>query len=252
MARRYFSSIARRTTLAADVNASATTIVVAATTGFPSSRPYSLVLDVDTVSEEIVEVTAASGTTLTVTRGVDGTSGTAHVTGAVVAHQVTARDLDEPNAHVNASASVHGLSGSVVGTTDTQTLTNKTLTSPTINSATLSNPTLTGTITGLPTQDLTVTSSSSGSFAPTNANNGGCVLLASGSSNSVTLPSDSTAFNVGGSILFIRTGAGLPTFNAGAGATVNATPGLSLRAQYSVATAIKTAANTWIVTGDLV
>ena len=252
MARRYFSSIARRTTLAADVTASATTIVVAATTGFPSSRPYTLVLDVDTVSEEIVEVTAASGTTLTVTRGVDGTSGTAHVTGAVVAHQVTARDLDEPNAHIAASASVHGLTSTVVGTADTQTLTNKTLTSPTINSATLNNPTLTGTITGLPTQDLTVTTSSGSTFTPTSANNGGCVLLSSGSSNTITLPADSTSFNVGGSILFIRTGAGLPTFAAGSGATVNATPGLSIRAQYSVATAIKTAANTWIVTGDLV
>lgn len=127
MARRYFSSIAQRTTLATDVNAGATTIVVAATTGFPASRPYTLVLDVDTVTEEIVEVTAASGTTLTVVRGVDGTSAAAHVTGAVVAHQVTARDLDEPNAHVNASSAVHGLAGSVVGTTDAQTLTNKTI-----------------------------------------------------------------------------------------------------------------------------
>jgi len=40
-------------------------------------------------------------------------------------------DLDN---HTNASSSVHGVSGSVVGTTDTQTLSNKTLTDPKIDS----------------------------------------------------------------------------------------------------------------------
>jgi len=101
MARRYYSSTAQRTTITTDITSSATSIVVAAVTGFPSSRPYTLVLDVDTVNEEIITVTNISGTTLTVTRGVDGTGGVAHSSGAVVAHMVTARDLDEPNVLVN-------------------------------------------------------------------------------------------------------------------------------------------------------
>lgn len=37
--------------------------------------------------------------------------------------------------------------GTIVGTSDTQTLTNKTLTSPTINTATISSPTISGTVT---------------------------------------------------------------------------------------------------------
>jgi len=101
MARRYYSSVAQRTTLTSDVNSSTTTIPVAAVTGWPSSRPYTIVIDPDTVNEELVEVTAISGVSLTVTRGVDGTTGTAHSSGAVVAHSISARDLDEPNTLVN-------------------------------------------------------------------------------------------------------------------------------------------------------
>ena len=102
MARRYYSSVAQRTTLASGISAVATSVVVTAATGFPSSFPYTMIIDQDTASEEVVEVTARSGTTLTVTRGVDGTTATTHATGASVNHGVSARDFDEPNAFVNA------------------------------------------------------------------------------------------------------------------------------------------------------
>lgn len=101
MARRYYSSTAVRTTLASSVSNVATSMVVNAVTGFPASTPYTLIVDQDTASEEVVEVTARSGTTLTVTRGVDGTTATSHSSGASVNHGVSARDFDEPNAFLN-------------------------------------------------------------------------------------------------------------------------------------------------------
>jgi hypothetical protein len=74
-----------------------------------------------------VEVTSAAGTTLTVTRGVDGTTAFSHNIAAEVVHGITARDVAEPNTHINANSGVHGATGAVVGATDTQTLTNKTI-----------------------------------------------------------------------------------------------------------------------------
>jgi hypothetical protein len=133
-----------------------TTINVVAVTGFPASVPYILALDYNTPSEEIVLVTAQAGTTLTVTRAYDGTSGTSHNSGAGVRHTWTAKDGNDSRAHEGSTQGVHGLGAlsSVVGTTDTQTLTNKTLVSPsitsaTLNGATLNSPSITGTVSGL-------------------------------------------------------------------------------------------------------
>ena len=78
------------------------------------------------------------------------------------------------------------------------------------------------------------------------------ISLTSGSAITITLPSDATTnFQIGAQITYAWSGVGQPTFVAGSGATVNATPGLKLRAQYSMATALKMASNTWVVTGDL-
>lgn len=104
MPRRFYSSIAVRTTLSSGISNSATSITVSAVTGFPGSFPYTLIIDQDTSDQEIVEVTAASGTTLTVTRGVDSSVAVAHDAGSAVNHGVSARDYDESNVFLNSGS----------------------------------------------------------------------------------------------------------------------------------------------------
>jgi hypothetical protein len=78
------------------------------------------------------------------------------------------------------------------------------------------------------------------------------VEIANGSANTLTVPPNSSvAFPVGSQITFIQTGAGQTTITPGAGVTINGTPGLKLRAQWSSATLIKRATDTWVALGDL-
>lgn len=68
----------------------------------------------------------------------------------------------------------------------------------------------------------------------------------------VTIPTNSTtAFPVGTSIDILQVGAGQVTIAGDSGVTVNGTPGLKLRAQWSSATLFKRATDTWVVLGDL-
>lgn len=128
---RYYAN-APASSLANSCTALATNITLASVTGLPVSYPYTLIIDRGTATEEVVTVTGAAGTTLTVTRGSDNTTAFVHSAGAEVVHGITARDIREVNSHANTNAGVHGVSGALVGTTDTQTLTNKTLASPTL------------------------------------------------------------------------------------------------------------------------
>jgi len=146
---RYYSSTAVETALQSSIPAqsqgqSNTSFIVASISGFPTSYPYTLIVDPDTSKEEVVTVTSGSSTTLTVTRGADNTQAVAHSAGAVVRHGVSGRDFRESQNHIAArgydidqailtaanQTHVHGIAtgdGVIVGTDKEQTLNNKTI-----------------------------------------------------------------------------------------------------------------------------
>ena len=75
-----------------------------------------------------------------------------------------------------------------------------------------------------------------------------------GSANNLTVPPNSSvAFPIGTQITIINAGVGQTAFVAGSGVTINSADGaLKLRVQYSAATLIQIAIDTWLLTGDII
>jgi len=142
VSRRHYINNAAVVALTAGVGTGDGTLTVTSASSFPASFPWTGVINAGLADAEVVLVTAAVGTTLTVTRGFDSTAAQSHGTGATFAHVAVSADYDEANSHIAATSGVHGVSGSVVGTGGTQTLTGKTLTAPTLTA-----PTITGGVT---------------------------------------------------------------------------------------------------------
>ncbi len=180
--KRYYSATAVETTITAAIPSASqgdtyTSFVVASTSGFAASFPYTLLVNPDTNKEEVVTVTAGTGTTLQIVRGQDSTQAVAHSAGATVRHAVSAREFRELQTHIaargfdadsgimtNIETHVHGLGtgdGSVVGTAKAQTLSNKTLSGTiTSSAATFTGGTFSsGTITSATITSATITSS---------------------------------------------------------------------------------------------
>lgn len=281
---RLFSSISVETILASGITSSQTSMVVATGTGTAllggvtlaagNVDQFTVAIDPDTTSEEIVFITAISGDTFTIVRGQAGSTAITHASGATVRHVLTSSDLIYFNtavqpATLTAKGDTYAATGSGVVTrqpvgtdgyalvadstqttglkyaqqgdvflTASQTLTNKTLTAPV---ATVALNAQTGTT-------YTFVLSDASKF----------VTCSNASAIAVSIPTNaSVAFPIGTIINVQQIGAGQVTIAAttpgtttvtSAGAT-SASP--KTRAQYSAATCIKTGTDTWTVVGDI-
>ena len=200
MARNYSSVVEPKALTSNITDAAATQITLNNVTGLPSA-PYVLVINPDTAKEEVVLVTVdqtgVTSPTLKVQRAIEASGGVGvarndHTIGDVVKHMIVGSDLQIVHDHFSnestTAGTAHGASGGVVGRTNsqtltnktidltdntlrgtkaefnasledadfttiagTETLTNKTLTSPTINTPTINSATLTGTVTNTST-----------------------------------------------------------------------------------------------------
>lgn len=73
-----------------------------------------------------------------------------------------------------------------------------------------------------------------------------------GSGNTLTVPPNSSvAYAIGSQINILQVGSGQTTITPGSGVTINGTPGLKTRAQWSYVTLIKRGTDTWVAVGDL-
>jgi hypothetical protein len=316
---RKFSTTSTATTLAAGVNSTATSIVLATGTGAAlmggvtlaagNVDSFGVALDVDTQNEEIVWVTQVSGDTLTISRGQAGTgtpgvSGIAHTAGATVKHVFTGDDATFfttgtttadgaiPKSTVTSKGDllVGTASGVVarqgVGTdgfvlTADSTLTNGIkwsaasvgYSAPTLGSTVIPSGTTVTTIAGLtlttstltsptindPKLNLSINANTATTYTFVLADNGKLITSNNASAQTLSIPTNaSVAFPIGTQInVAWITGAGQPTINAvTSGTTTILSTGATstapkLRVANSVATCIKIATDTWLVTGDI-
>lgn len=277
MARKYTSTSKETTLSGAGISSTATTIAVTSAadlmgnvTSLTASDQFAIAIDPDTVNEEIIFINGfnTSDNTLTVAtsgRGAAGTSNIAHVAGATVKHVLTGEDLTYFETEISGSITATSTttltnktvalgSNTVSGTlaqfntalTDadfatiagTETLTNKTLTTPIINT-----PTITNAISSIAINSQTA------AYTLTVSDRSKLVIVTSASAANITVPSG--VFSQGDVVYVTRQGAGACSLTAAAGVTITGTPGLALRAQYSVGAIVCTASNTFIATGDL-
>lgn len=236
----------------------ATTLLGGVTLAAGNVDQFTVVLDPDTINEEVVFITGVSSDTFTIQRAKAGTTAVAHTAGATVRHALTSDDLNFYTAGVaTANAAV-----------PKATLTTKGDLLVAQSSATL-NRLAVGTNDYVLTADSAQTLGVKWSPVPatsldisfTNVT-GTTYNLASGDVNklvrfdnaaTVTVTVPANVFTSGQQVHVQQVGAGQVQMVQGASVTItsNAGTGPDLRAQYSAATVICHGTNAFTVIGDI-
>jgi len=178
-------------------------------------------------SGDISSVTAGTG----LSGGGSSGAVTLSINTAITADLSTAQTLTNKTI----DASTNTLTG-VATLTGTQTLTNKTLTSPLIN--------------------LGINAQTGTTYTTVLADNGKLTTLTNASAIAVTIPPNSSvAYPEGAQINMAQLGAGQVTVSGGSGVTIVSTGATAsapkARAQYSTLTAVQTSTDNWLIMGDI-
>ena len=284
---RKYSSTSTQTSLASTISSSDTTITVSTGTGSAlmggvtlaagNVDQFTIALDVDTINEEIVSVTAISSDTLTVVRGQAGTSAIAHTAGATVKHVFTGDDATfftagvatanaaVPKSTVTTKGDLIAATGSGVVTRVGVGTNGYILTADSTQAAGIKWAATSAEIpsqTGNGGKYLT-TSGTSLSWSPVNveintktdnytligSDAGKLVTMTSSSNKTITVPNG--IFSVGQQIAIAGLGTGVVTIDSDGTSVIYSTPGTVLRTQYSIASLVCIASNTFLLLGDL-
>lgn len=287
---RVYSSISQDTTLAAGgISATATSMTVATGTGaslmggitLTPGDIFTVALDPDTTSEEIVYITAQSSDTFTILRHQAGTSAVTHSAGATVRHVLSSDDLTYfrvgvqtadaavPKSTVTAkgdlivataSATVTHLpvgSNDYILTADSAETTGmkwaavaSVLPSQTGNSGKYltTNGTSASWANAVSTLDFTFNAQTGTSYTLANTDVNKMVTLYN--ANPITLTIPNGIFTTGQVVNIQAIGAGQVTI-ANDGTSSFTGTGTKLRTQYSAASIVCTGTNTFTVIGDL-
>lgn len=265
---RKYSSTSVQTTLAADINSSATSMTVATGTATTllggvtlaagNVDQFTVVLDPDTANEEVIFITGVASDTFTITRGEAGTGNVAHTAGATVRHVLTSDDLDFYTAGVatadaaipetllttkgdiivaQSSATLNRLA---VGANDTVLTADSTQTNG-VKWAVLPVTTL----------DISFTNVTGTTYNLASGDVNKLVRFDNAATVTVTVPA--SVFGSGDQVHVQQVGVGQVQLTQGAGVTITSTTGTGpdLRAQYSAASVICTGTNAFTVIGDL-
>lgn len=278
--RRQYKGAAASTTITAGINPADATCSLAATTGWPStaSVPFYVVIEPGTSAEEKCSATI-SGSTLTLTRGADDTTAVSHGSGATIYPVFSADEADEANLFASTMTTRGDLltmgSGPTVGRVALGT-SGYALTSNGTDVAwgqVAAAGLATDAVTTVKILDANVTqaklallSVGSGQLKGMTFNNQTgtsytavlldahkTVTMTNASASTLTVPPNSSvAFAIGDQINIMQLGAGQVTITAGSGVTIRSSGSkLKLTGQYSVATVVQIAADTWMAVGNL-